>query len=176
MTAKKLWTVAYSLTKTWLISAATAGARATSVAASGRSLMENTAALSEALRPEGEGIGSGGVSDAGRAAGVMSSAGGVSSISISGAPSTLQLLEHLQREGATDELLMALIAVREASGAWLQAAAMFRWMQTTQATDFTLSKEAHTIIFEMLFTQVLESPNLHLILDWEGNLCLALAI
>ena len=28
---------------------------------------------------------------------------------------------------------------------------MFRWMQTTQATPFTLSKEGHTIIFEMLF-------------------------
>ena len=30
---------------------------------------------------------------------------------------------------------------------------MFRWMQTTQATPFTLSKEGHTIMFELLFTQ-----------------------
>ena len=40
--------------------------------------------------------------------------------SLSNAPSTTWLLERLQHEGATDELLMALLAIREASGAWMQ--------------------------------------------------------
>ncbi|GAX82150.1 hypothetical protein CEUSTIGMA_g9578.t1 [Chlamydomonas eustigma] len=70
---------------------------------------------------------------------------------LSQAPSTINLLQLLQAEGHTDELLMALLIIREAGGAWIQAADMFRWMQKSQPSAFTLSKDAHTIMFELMF-------------------------
>ena len=141
MTAHKAWTPAYELTRLWLTSAAAVDAASARTSGSG---------ILNHLPPAP-------LASGGAAAAVDDNAaladGSIGS-TISAAPSTLLLLDRLQREGATDELLMALMAVREASGAWPQAAAMFRWMQSTQATDFTRSKEAHTIVFEMLFTQV----------------------